>query len=107
MFRRFTEGRLALSGTHGFQAWRADTLQVALPLAEELWGTSSEHCPSVWGFDAAVVLAADAIGRPPKVVAYPAQELRDRDPRKIDAQEKAVLNVLRSYRNRLGRTYRP
>jgi hypothetical protein len=51
----------------------------------------------LWAFDAAMVLAADALGRTPKVVTYPVAELRDRDRTKIAEQVGDVLRVLLSY----------
>jgi len=97
MFRRFTDGRLALTGTHGFQAWRSDTLGALLPVAEELRDRAARVAPMRWAFDAAMALGADAIGCTPAVVHYPAFELRDRDRTKIAEQFDAVIRVLLSY----------
>jgi hypothetical protein len=100
MFSRFTEGRLELTGTHGFQAWRSDVLADVLPLAEELWDEAASLGPMRWAFDAAMALAADLVDWPPAVVRYPAFELRDRDRSKIAEQHDAVLRVLLAYANR-------
>lgn len=97
MFRLFTEGRLELTGTHGFQAWRSDVLKAVLPTAEKLWDAAAAHGPMRWAFDAAMALAADQIGWTPSVVHYPAFELRNRDRSKIAEQHDAVLRVLLAY----------
>jgi hypothetical protein len=97
LFRQFTFGRLTLSGAHGFQAWRTDLLAEVLPVAERLWDRAADGAHLRWAFDAAMVLAADALGCTPKVVHYPAAEIRDRDRTKIAEQADAVLRVLLSY----------
>jgi hypothetical protein len=100
MFRRFTDGRLALTGTHGFQAWRSDVLADVVPVAEELWDAAASLGPMRWAFDAAMALAADLVGNTPTVIQYPAFELRDRDRTKIAEQHDAVLRVLLTYLRR-------
>jgi hypothetical protein len=102
MFRRVTDGRLELTGTHGFQAWRSDVLADVLPVAEELWDAAASLGPMRWAFGAAMALAADLVGRTPAVVHYPAFELRDRDRSKIAEQHDAVLRVLLAYVHRRG-----
>lgn len=102
LFRRFTSGRLVLSGTHGFQAWRSDLLRSVLPVAEELFDRAAETEPLRWGFDAAMALSADLLNHTPAVVHYPAYGLRDRDRTKIADQHDAVLRVLLSYSSALG-----
>lgn len=100
MFRLFTQDKLSLSGTHGFQAWRSDVLQEVLPVAEELWDRASgPNNAMAWGFDAAMVLAADLVGRTPVVITRPAIALRDRPRLKIAKQHEAVLRVLIEYNN--------
>jgi hypothetical protein len=97
MFRLFTQGRLQLTGAHGFQAWSSKTLAEVLPVAEELWDRASDGTSMRWAFDAAMALAADVVGSTPAVCGYPAFEVRDRDRFKIAEQHDAVLRVLLSY----------
>lgn len=99
LFREFTQGRFALGGTHGMQAWRSDVLALVLPVAEELWRRAGAGNVLPWGFDAAMILAADTLGFTPQVVTYPAVGLRDRNREHISAQLSCVLKVLLAYRS--------
>ena len=102
LFRTFTDGRLTLTGMHGFQAWRSDVLLDVLPFAERLWDQAGGFSPLRWAFDAAMALAADTLGMTPVVVHYDAFELRDRERAKISEQFDAVVRVLLSYQRTRG-----
>ncbi len=97
MFDKVTGGRLVLTGAHGFQAWTSGMLTEVLPLAEQLWDAAAAHGPMRWGFDAAMALAGDMVGRTPTVVRYPATSMRDRNRSVIAEQHDAVLRVILEY----------
>ena len=89
LFLDATDGRLVLSGAHGFCAISKNVLPALRAQAYRIWRKALEKSKKTelgWGFDAMIYLAALGLNIPIEVRKIPATEFRSRDRKKIIEQ---------------------
>jgi len=86
LFANATDGKLHISGAHGFCAISKNVLPVLRSQAYRIWRKAMQKSKKAglnWGFDAMIYLSAIGLGVPIEVVRIPATDFRSRDRKKI------------------------
>ncbi|MBP6879338.1 MAG: hypothetical protein KBF62_03145 [Candidatus Pacebacteria bacterium] len=96
IYEAFTNERLRLSNTHGFQAFNMDTLENILPVAEKIISETEEMIGEKlsWGMDAIMALAAVSQRLYSGQFIYHTKEVRNRPKEKIEEQFINHVNLL-------------
>ena len=88
---------LRITGAHGFMAFGADALAVILPFVEAaLDGAERAGRTPLWGADTLLPVCAAQLGLPVRVSSVPAEQLRDRDEVKCNAQLQDTLTLIKA-----------
>lgn len=90
MYEAYTNGKLSLTNTHGFQAFAAGTISEILPMAKKIVEFTEEYTGEalMWGMDA--IMALSAVYHPNYLLVYKKtirpEKIRDRPIEKISKQ---------------------
>lgn len=87
---------LRLTGAHGFMAFGAPVLAVLLPFVEAALDAAEQSGRTpLWGADTLLPVCAAQLGLPVRVTHTPAEQMRDRDEEKCNAQLHDTLSLLK------------
>lgn len=107
MYETYTNGKLSLTNTHGFQAFAPETISKILPMAKKIVEFTEEYTNEIlmWGMDA--IMALSAVYHPHHLLVYKKtirpEKIRDRPIEKISKQIENHARLLMVARKILNR----